>query len=389
MSSATRLRLFYFLYYGSIGVSLPYLAPYLKGLGFSGNQIGTVQMLAPLVSAPAALAWAAIADRLGAPTRALRLASLWALAAIAFLPFARTPVTVGLVLLIQALAASSLVPLVDSVSIEWALQQPGRSYARLRLFGSVGFIVLAQILGLVLAARGDRLGDILIPLSVVVCVAGYALAAWQLPAIRLEGDRAHWADVVALLHDRRLLVLLVFCAVHWGACAPFHLLFGVFVRENGLSSRVTGAGMAVGVGAEVLALLIFPRLRGWCSTPAILTVAFAGTSLRWLLLSVSQGAWPIVSLQIFHGLTFGLFWGSAIDRMSELVPSRLRATGQALFSAVVFAAGNAVGYQLSGIGFDHYGSVYRLYVWASLVELAPFGAAGAIWWRGRTRRSEA
>jgi PPP family 3-phenylpropionic acid transporter len=375
MSPPARLRLFYFLYYGGVGAFLPYFAPYLRGLGFTGKEIGTVQMIGPLVSAPAALTWAAIADRLGAPGRALRIATLWALAAVAFLPFARSPGTVGAVLLAQSLAAGALVPLVDSVAIEWARDQPGRSYARLRLFGSLGFIALAQGIGLALSARGDRPGDPLVPLSVVACVAGFALAARRLPSAPLAGERPRLADMAALLRNRRLLMLLAACALHWAACAPFHLLFGVFVQEHGLPASITGAGMAVGVGAEVAVLLAFPRLERWISTRSMLAVAFAGTALRWLLLSGSERALQIVTLQALHGLTFGLFWGAAVEAMSELVPSRLRATGQALFAATVFAGGNAVGYQLSGLGYDRYGAVAGLYGWASLIELIPLGIA--------------
>src|SRR5919197_5679859 len=123
MSPASRLRLFYFFYYASVGANLPYLAPYLRGLGFSGEAIGTVQMLSPLVAAPAALGWAAAADRLGAPTRALRGAALWSACAAAFLPLARTPLAVGAVGLLQGLAERAIVPLVDAIALEWTRER--------------------------------------------------------------------------------------------------------------------------------------------------------------------------------------------------------------------------------------------------------------------------
>ncbi|HYQ82334.1 MAG TPA: MFS transporter [Anaeromyxobacteraceae bacterium] len=371
MSPATRLRLFYLLYYGSIGASLPYLAPYLKGLGFSGAEIGTVQMVAPLVAAPAALAWALAADRLGAPGRALRLATLWSLAAMAFLPVARTPGVLAAVMFLYSLGAAAVVPLVDSVALEWVRTQPGLSYSRIRLFGSLGFVVVAQGLGLLLSARGDRPGDLLVPLSVVACVAGYALTARRLRAPPAPEVRPGLADLRALVADPRLLLLLAASALHWTGCAPFHLFFGVFVRDLGLPSSLTGLGMAVGVGAEVLALLAFPRLRRRFSLRALFAVAFAATSLRWWLLSRSGAAAAVVGLQAVHGLTFGVFWGSAVEAMSALVPARLRATGQALFGAVVFGGGNAVGYQLSGLGYDHYRSAAPLYAWAAALELLP------------------
>jgi PPP family 3-phenylpropionic acid transporter len=379
MSPAAPLRLFYFLYYGSIGAFLPYMAPYLKGLGFSGAEIGSVQMVGPLVAGPASLAWALAADRLGAPARALGLATLWSLAAMAFLPIARTPGVLAAVLFFHALGVAAVVPLVDSVALEWVRTQPGLSYGGVRLFGSLGFIALAQGMGVLLAARGDRPGDVLVPLTVVAAVAGYALAARRLPAPPVPAVRPGLADLRGLVSDPRLVVLLSASALHWAGCAPFNLLYGVFIRDLGLSSTLTGMGMTVGVGAEVAALLAFPRLSRRFSLRALFALAFAATALRWWLLSRSSGTVAVVGLQALHGFTFGLFWGAAVEAMSVLVPARLRATGQALFGAVVFGGGNALGYQLSGLGYDHYRSVAPLYAWAAALEILPLAAALGLW----------
>jgi PPP family 3-phenylpropionic acid transporter len=374
MSPASRLRLFYFLYYGGVGANLPYLAAYLRGLGFSGEAIGTVQMLSPIAAAPVALGWAAVADRLGARTRALSLAALGSAAAAMFLPLARTPLAVGAVVLSQALAERAVVPLADAVALEWTSAR-GRSYARIRLFGSLGFIALAQGLGLVLSARGDRPGDVAVPLAIALCVVAYALATRGLPPASAGGPRPCAADARAILSDRRLLALLAACAVHWGSCAPFHLLFGVFVRDAGLPAAVTGLAMTAGVGAEVVALFLFPRLEARLSTATLLALAFGATALRWALLSRASGAAAIVLLQLLHGFTFGVFWGASMRAMSALVPERLRATGQALYSAVVFGGGNAIGYQLAGLGYDALGGVGPLFARAAVVELLPLAAS--------------
>src|SRR5512146_3275662 len=41
-SPTARLRALYFLYYGNVGTYLPFFAVYLKGLGFTGQQIGVI-----------------------------------------------------------------------------------------------------------------------------------------------------------------------------------------------------------------------------------------------------------------------------------------------------------------------------------------------------------
>ena len=227
-------------------------------------------------------------------------------------------------------------------------------------------------MGAGLALRGDRPADPLLPLTVLGLVAALAAAARGLPhAAPPEGPRPGLAEVRALLADRTLLALLAACGLHWLACAPFHLFFGLLVRDRGLPSAVTGLGMGAGVAAEVAFLLWFPRLEGRFRLRTLLAVAFAGSALRWVLLSSAEGAVAVIALQLLHGLTFGLFWGSAVAALGRLVPPRLRSTGQAIFSAVVFGGGNAVGYQLSGFAYDHYGVAAPLFWWAALIESIP------------------
>lgn len=375
MSPQDRLRLFYFLYYGSVGAYLPYFAAYLRGLGFTGAEIGTVQMLPPLLAAPVALLWATAADRLGSPARALRLVTVWTLLAIALLPFARTPLAVGAVLVLQGLADRAVVPLVDSVSMELVRHDPRLSYARIRLFGSLGYIALSLGLGLLLGLRGERPADAAVPLAVLACVAGYALAARRLPSPPSPGERPALAEALGLLRDRRLLAFLLAAMIHWGATAPFHVLLAVHARDLRLASWVAGAATSLGVGAEILALLAFPRLEARLSQRALVALAFAGTSLRWLLCWQVRSPPALLAVQLLHGLTFGVFWGASIRTLGQRVPARLRATGQALFSAVVFGAGNAAGYQLSGRGLDLYGRVAPLFGWAAAVELAALALA--------------
>jgi PPP family 3-phenylpropionic acid transporter len=370
MVPAARLRLLYFLYYGNVGTTLPFFAAYLRGLGFTGAQIGTIQMLPSLASPAIAMAWAAWADRRGSPADALRRAAAVAAVAVLFLPLARTPLAVASILLLLAVGERAVVPLLDSVTLEWSRAHASPSYTAIRLFGSIGFIALALGVGAALSMRGDRAGDLVVPIAIAACVVGYALVARTVPAPPAHGaPRPGAGDVVRLLRDRHLLVFLLACALHWAATAPYHLFFGVLVRDRGLPSYVTGLGMGAGVVGEIVALLVFPRIAAGRSRRTLLAVAFVGSAVRWLLVSRAASPAALVALQLLHALTFGLFWAAAMTAMAALVPPRLRATGQALFTAIAFGGGNAVGYRLSGMGYDHHGSAAPLFAWAAAAEV--------------------
>jgi PPP family 3-phenylpropionic acid transporter len=362
-----RLKWIYFLAYAGVGTWLSYFAPYLRGLGFSGEEIGAVSMAQQLVAVPAALAWGALGDRLGSPLRALRFCALGAAVAVIGIPLARTPLSMGATLVVAGAFGGGIVPLVDSITVQ-AVQG---GYARTRLFGSVGFVLSAQGLGLLLSARGERPADPVMPLAYVACVVTYAVLAQTFPSAPAREDRPHWREATALLGAPRLLFVLAICALHWGTLGPYHLLFGVRVRDAGLPSSVTGSAMALGVVAEVFALAIFPKLEQRFSLRALFAAAFLGTVLRWALLSRAESAAALILLQLLHALSFGVWWGCAVEAMQRVVPERLRATGQALFSAVVFGAGNAIGYALAGAGYDRFGSVAPLFAGAAAAECLP------------------
>jgi PPP family 3-phenylpropionic acid transporter len=389
MVPAGRLRSVYFLFYAGVGAYLPFFAAYLRGLGFSGEQIGAIQMIPSLFSPVVALGWASWADRHGSPADGLRrAASVAALAAVA-LPFARTPPAVAAVLGLLSLGYPAIVPLLDTITVETARRAPGLSYAAVRLFGSLGFCAAALAVGRALAARGDARGDLLVPVVFAACVVGYAAFSWVLPRIPppAHGTRPGLTDALALLRDRTLLLFLLACSVHWAATGPYHLFFGVLVRERGFPSDVAGLAMTAGVVAEIAALVLYPRLEHRFSPRRLLGVAFAGSALRWVLVGRAEGAMALVLLQLMHGLTFGLFWATAMGSLSVLVPSRLRATGQALFSAVVFGGANALAFLAAGRLYDHLGAAAPLFAWAGALELVALALTATLAGLGARRRA--
>jgi PPP family 3-phenylpropionic acid transporter len=269
----------------------------------------------------------------------------------------------------MALGDRAVVPLTDSLTLEHCRENPGRSYARIRLFGSLGFIALSLAVGRLLTLRGSRPADLVVPAVTVLCVASFAVFARGLAQPPHHGERPEPRALIDLAADRRLHLFLAAAAIHWAACAPYHLFFGVHVRDLGLPPDVTGIGMGIGVVAEIAVLLLFPRIERRVSQRALFTVAFLGSAVRWALLSRVSSAAAVAALQAFHGLSFGLFWGTAMKGIAELVPPRLRATGQALFTAVVFGGGNAAGYALSGWGYDRFGGAGPVYAAAAVAEV--------------------
>jgi PPP family 3-phenylpropionic acid transporter len=319
----------------------------------------------------ATLGWAALADRLQAASRALRWCTLLACVSILFLPWVRTPLQVGVVLVVHNLAAPALVTLIDAVAVEWLQRRNAGSYARTRLFGTVGGLLVVQGLGSLLSARGELPGDIATPLWMAACIVACTIIAQLLPHAPPTDRPPELRDVRSLSQDGRLRLLLLICLIHWLCYTPYDLLFGIHLRDQGLPSSFNGLGLAGGTFAELLVLAAFPMLERRLRTGSLLALIFAGTALRWALLSGATTALAIAALQFLHGAMSGLFWATVVKAISDIVPARLRATGLALFSAVVVSGGNTLGYRLAGLGYDKFGAAGPLFGYAAVLELLP------------------
>jgi PPP family 3-phenylpropionic acid transporter len=359
----------YFFYFLSVGVSMPFLPPFLRGLGLTGRQIATILSVLPLLNVGLPFLWAWTADQTRRHARVLAIAYLGA--GLAYAPLAIASGFSGAFISYAAAAIflAGIGSLLDALAI--ARVRAGADYGRIRVWGSAGYILSAVGMGAVLTARGDRPGDRLVPVAISATLLGAFAIASRLRVTGEAAGRPRLRDVRTLLGDRRLRLLLTVAPLHWIGCAPYNIFFGIFVRDRHLSPLVLGAALSMGVVAEMLVLLGFSRLRAVFSVETLLVVAFAGTSLRWMLMPLVARTGAIVGLQLFHGLTFGLFWGAGIAWIGETVPPSLRATGQSLFVMSMLGVGNVLGYLVTGWVYDVGGSVGPAFVGASLLELVP------------------
>lgn len=364
------LRAFYFLFYGAVGVYVMFFAPYLRGLGFTGTDIGTVTVLGPFVGIAGTMAWTALADRRNSTSRVLRWCTVAALVPLVYLPFATSPAEVTLANVLHQVSAGACVPLIDALTYEWVTRH-GRAYTRVRMWGAVGGLVVVQVVGLLLSARGDRPGDVAMPIALASIIAMMSLLAWLLPDAPPRDQPPNLRDWAGLARNRALQLFLLVCFLHWLCYAPYDLLYGVHLRELGLSSSLLALVLVGGSVSEAAMLYLFPILHRRLDVRPLLVVTIVVMAARWWLLAQAHGIVPIALLQVVHGAVTAMFWGIMVQAIGHIVPERLRTTGHGLFNAVVIGGGNTLGYWLAGIGYDHFGGTTTLFHIAAIGEALP------------------
>jgi PPP family 3-phenylpropionic acid transporter len=362
VASRGALSGFYLLLFGVTGISLPFLPAYLKSLSLSATQVGTLLAISPLLSLLAPSFWGHLADRTGQTGRILTVLALGALLCLSPLLWVERFAALAATFAAYAFFNSSFTPLIDSLALH-RVAHAGGSYAHLRLFGSLGFILSSTAFGL-LAPRVDRTAVF----ALLGLIAALALWSFTLHAHSAPAARLHPLAGLKLLRHPDLRWLLAATSLHWLASAPYNATFSIHVLALGLSPAVVGLSAGLGVLAELAVMALYPRFADRLAPRHLLALAFVSSALRWAGVALVSSAPALVALSLLHGMTFGAFYVASIAFMARRVPPHLRASGQALYASVTFGLGGFVGYLSAGAGYDWLGG-HRLFAVAAALEL--------------------
>ena len=333
------LRRAYVLMGVADGTLLPFIPLYLLQRGMSPAAIGLVLAASALAALAGGLGWAYLADRRLSPERLVLTATFVAAAVALLMVVPGSTGVLGLVIVVLTIARSPLA-LVDPITLRRLRNTSRTDYARIRLRMSAGWAVSVVVAGAAYQTVGMRLIPFLYaPLSVL-------LGLWIWRQVKSEPREGTTAPVPALKVRRVPVALLGFLV----GC----LLLGVALAatQNFLTVQISvlgGGALIVGAAAAFQALTEIPTM-GYTH---VLTkrfshrVLFAAGCAIYLVIFI---AWAFVTsaflaalLKLAVGVAFALTFVAAVMIANDLVPARLRATGQALVKSVLFGAAPIIG----------------------------------------------
>lgn len=355
--------LLYGLMYAAFGVASPFWPRFFEERGVAPAELGLLLAMgtaARLVSGPIV---GDLADRFDGRVRSLAICiGLSALFALSLLR------ANGFLLLLaislgQAAVLAPVTTLADALASRNGTKAAGPAdggfeYGWVRGAGSAAFVAGTLIAGQVVSATGVG--------SVVFLHAGLLLAAAVVTALSIkdepepeegaEAATAAAADYRVLLHLPLFRRLLLVAALVLGSHA-MHDAFAV-IRWNaaGIGPGLASVLWSLSVASEVAVFwLIGPRLLARAGPAGAAAIAAAAGALRWIVMAVSTDPLALAVVQPLHGLTFALLHLACMRLLVRVVPSRLAATGQAIYA---FAAASATGLTtlVAGSLYAHFGA---------------------------------
>jgi len=353
----------YFIYFGVLGIFLPYFNLYCYHLGFSGLQIGLLSALRSLTLVLFPLIWGLLADRFQIRKPIFILCtflstSVWLL----YLFFADFwPMLV--ITAFYGIFYAPIISFLEAVTMD-VLGREKKSYGRIRAWGSISFIVMVLLLGKIIDLYS-------IDIILVLILAGsliLAVVSVGIPAFKAKKQELLQPGADSLL-NRRVIVFL-FCAflmlVSHGAYYGF---FSIHLANLGYGSTFIGITWALASTAEILVMIKSDKLFDRFSLENVLFFSFLVAAARWMILFFAGSTVVILASQILHAVTYGTFHMASILYIDRLAPGQAKTLGQAVNNALTYGLGLMVGFFVNGYVYEITGS-QSLFLMSALIALA-------------------
>ncbi|MHA7777664.1 MFS transporter [Roseibium sp. M-1] len=338
-----------------VGLFLPFFPVVLGFRGLSAAEIGFVLGIGTIARIAASPLLSNLSDRTGQRRLSILIYSLAAAVFIAlyFLPF-------GLVFLAVMVVGymvmnAPVVPLSDAYALD-VQRNTGADYARMRLWGSAGFVA-ASVVGGALASEGTSW-----LLVVAVGLASLATGAVAMSLPRQKRGAKPSGDDLAAGTDTEadgntpfrslwFWPLLVVLGLYQASHSAFYGFGTLYWQAMKVPDFAIGLLWATGVSAEIALFTIAGKLAQRFDPPLFLLVAGAAATVRWLLFPFADSIPAMAALQTLHGLSFGAAHLGAVAILARIVPSRWAGTGQGLLATSV-GIQMAIGLSLSGALYE-------------------------------------
>ena len=346
-----RLSRFYFSYYFFVGAFVPYWGLYLQSEHFSAADIGILMSLFQISRIFAPNFWGWLADHTGKRAQWIKLTSFLGLCGFMAVFWAHGFFWLFFVMAALSLFTSSTLPLAESLTLAHLATSNGH-YSRIRMWGSLGFIVASVILGFVIDASGIKS---LLWFLLLVQMTLFALS-YTLPDPNLVAHENDHFSIWQVIKHPNVIALLVGCSLMVTAHGVLYNFYSIYLSQHGYSKGTIGLLWAVGVVCEIGIFMLMPKIMKHYSLKTILIVSLTLAVLRFSLIGVAiDHLWLLILAQSLHAATFGSFHAASVEVITQFFKGRHQAKGQAIYNSVAYGIGGTIGGISGGYALQYLG----------------------------------
>lgn len=361
-----RLSGFYFFYFALLGATAPFLALYFDHLGFSAARIGELIAIPMLMRCLAPNLWAWLADRTQQRLAIVRFGAICTLLSFALIFLDQSFAWLALIMVLHAFFWHAILAQFEVITLAH-LGERSERYSQLRLWGSVGFMLVVVGFGYLF----DRVGLEYYPWAILAVMSGIILSSFWVPAqpvtLNVKTDLQQ-----AVTHESRItsmwpiVIFLASVTLMQLSHGPYYTFLTLHLIDLNYSRTVIGWLWALGVLAEIGLFVIMPWLLRRVRLKRIILISLVLAALRWWLLGFyADTLMVLLFVQILHAATFGSFHAAGIHFVQRYFAAHKQGQGQGLYVS------------FSGVG-GALGALYAGYTWQAFGASLTFALASVI-----------
>lgn len=374
--------LFFFAYYGYVGVFSPYASLFFSDRGMTAAQIGVLMSLMQVMRIFGPNLWGWVADRHQRRVTVLRLTAIAAVAVFCGLFAGQTFVQFLIVMIALNLFTSAQGPLSEALMLS-EMRGDLTHYGKLRLWGSIGFIVSVVLAGPLL----DRYGIHLMPWIALTLLALVLVAAIRIEESVHEDRHGKVTSVLALLRQREVASFFLSTFLMIAAHASLYVFYSLYLAQIGYSNTVIGLMWSLGVVVEIVFFFYQTPLFRRFGVKKLMIASLLIAVVRFLMIGFgAESLLLLLIAQVLHAATFGMHHSSSIVTLQRWFSGSLQARGQALFTSISYGLGGTLGGLVMSGFWDRFGA-QAVYLAAAAFSLAGAGAA-ALSYRWQSHHEE-
>jgi PPP family 3-phenylpropionic acid transporter len=373
-----RLGAFFFAYFALAGLLAPYLPLWFSHRGLTGAEIGVLVAIGQGMRVVGPNLWGWLADHGAQRIRILRATSV-ALA----LSFAGFLVPGGFGWLAAVMFAlnffmTAQMPVAEALVATRLRGDPqvARRYGRLRVWGSIGFVVVVLAAGPLF----DLVGIAWAPALGLVLTALLVAAAFHVREALPSAGHVEHVSVRRRLREPRVRWFLASAALMVFAHGTYYSYFSLYLYQLGYSKAAIGVYWVAGVLLEIVFFYTQGRFFARFGIYPLLAASFVLAVLRFALIGeLAAWWWVLLVAQLLHAVTFAVHHSASVLLIQRWFGGRAAARGQALYISLAYGVGGTSG------------ALVAAALWTGLGPRAAFlGASLAAalgWWALRQARS--
>ncbi len=346
-----KLSAFYFFYFATVGIYVIFLPKVLSDIGYTPSDIGIVLALAPLMRF---LTPFLFLKHISLDGKIFKL-TLYIAVICAYL-FEYTIDNFYIFMInnaILGIALSIILPYIEII----ALNNLGKSqYGKSRLFGSIGFMLVALLLAKYLSNPYIAL-DYYLVATILTAIFSILLIKFDVQHEETEDDK-----LFSIFTYWPFWLSLFLMQVSFGS---FYNFFTIYETANGISLEVTGYLWSFGVLCEIIMLYFQgPLLKK--NLLNIIKFSILITSFRWFLLYLfPENLYIGYFTQSIHAISFGLYHSAVIIYLYSLYSNKKLA--QQFMFGIAYGLGAFFGAIISGYTYGEF-----LFLYSAVIAFISF-----------------